>query len=141
MDVDLSPHPHRAPYAELGGPAATLDWATRALDRPVRGVTQQRTWNLSAIWRLDTDTGPVWVKHVPHFLAHEAAVLAWTGPPLVPEVLAVPGSDPGTALELLRPVAALRNAAVYARFLAHIEPSEHRYHAADVGGWLDRALR
>jgi aminoglycoside phosphotransferase (APT) family kinase protein len=54
---------------------------------------------------------------------------------------AVPGSDPGTALDLLRPVAALRNAAVYARFLANIEPAEHPYHTADVGEWLDRALR
>jgi Phosphotransferase enzyme family len=283
VDVDLSPHPHRAPYAEVGGPAATLDWAARVLGRPVLRVTQQRTWNLSAIWRLDTDTGPVWVKHVPHFFAHEPAVLTWIGPPLVPEVIAtadgrtvlahvpgedlhdaptgvrrriaelvhplqvkaaghvdellalgvpdrraglllraitevagdvpglpdrlaavaacgipdtlvhgdlhpgnvrgpepltvidwgdsfighpafdilrladddpdviegwiaqwrraVPGSDPGTALDLLRPVAALRNAAVYARFLANIEPSEYRYHAADVGEWLDRALR
>jgi len=37
---------------------------------------------------------------------------------------------------LLRPVAALRNAAAYAHFLANIEPVEHRYHAADVGAWL-----
>ena len=289
-DVDLSPHPHRAPYAELGGPAATLEWAARALDRPVLRVTQQRTWNLSAVWRLDTGTDPVWVKHVPHFFAHEPAVLSWLGAGPVPRLLAasggrmlmahvpgtdlheaptgvrrriaelihplqhkatghvdelialgvpdwrsgpltraitdvaagdprldalvaglperfaamaacgvpdtlahgdlhpgnvrgpdpltiidwgdsfighpafdilrlaegdpdlerdwvarwrrtVPGSDPGTALDLLRPVAALRNAAVYARFLANIEPAEHPYHAVDVGEWLDRALR
>jgi aminoglycoside phosphotransferase (APT) family kinase protein len=50
-----------------------------------------------------------------------------------------PGSDPGAAVELLRPVAALRNAAIYANFLANIEPDEHPYHARDVGFWLERA--
>ncbi|HEX6870576.1 MAG TPA: aminoglycoside phosphotransferase family protein, partial [Micromonosporaceae bacterium] len=52
---------------------------------------------------------------------------------------AVPGSDPDRAVELLRPVAALRNAVTYARFLANIEPSEHPYHRADVPDWLGRA--
>jgi aminoglycoside phosphotransferase (APT) family kinase protein len=44
----------------------------------------------------------------------------------------VPRSDPDTALELLTPVAALRSAVVYADFLDGIEPTEQRYHAADV---------
>lgn len=47
-----------------------------------------------------------------------------------------PGSDPLRAAALLRPVAALRNAAVYARFLDHIEPAEHTYHRLDVPHWL-----
>jgi hypothetical protein len=47
-----------------------------------------------------------------------------------------PGSDPLRAADLLRPVAALRNAAVYARFLDHIEPAEHTYHRLDVPHWL-----
>jgi hypothetical protein len=41
----------------------------------------------------------------------------------------------------LRPIAALRNAAVYAHFLDNIEPSEHPYHAADVPFWLAEAAR
>src|SRR5262249_56168596 len=77
--VDPTPQPCRAPYAELGGPAATLDWAARALDRPVLRAAQRRTWNLSAIWRLDTDGDPVWVKHVPSFFAHDAPLLAYLG--------------------------------------------------------------
>jgi aminoglycoside phosphotransferase (APT) family kinase protein len=52
----------------------------------------------------------------------------------------VPGSDPDTTLDLLAPVAALRSAVVYADFLDAIEPSEHRYHAADVAIQLRAAL-
>ena len=48
----------------------------------------------------------------------------------------VPGSDPLRAVELLRPVAALRAAAAYAAFLDAIEPAEWPYHAADVPGNL-----
>ncbi|MEO3928038.1 aminoglycoside phosphotransferase family protein [Micromonosporaceae bacterium B7E4] len=53
----------------------------------------------------------------------------------------VPGSAPARAVELLRPVAALRMAAVYADFLSRIEPSERVFHAADVPAYLDRAAR
>src|SRR5438067_1005611 len=80
VDVDLAPHPRRAPWAEPGGPRASLDWATEALaaaGRSVVGASQQRTWNLSAIWRLDTARGAVWLKQVPGFFAHEPAVLSW----------------------------------------------------------------
>lgn len=78
----LVPHPRRAPYAEIGGPSASLAWAAEALaahGRTVTAAAQQRTWNLSAIWRLETDTTPVWLKQVPAFFAHEAAVLRWLG--------------------------------------------------------------
>jgi hypothetical protein len=53
---------------------------------------------------------------------------------------AAPGSDPARAVAVLRPVAALRNAAVYAGFVANIEPSERRFHAHDVPVWLHRAV-
>ncbi|MBV1856168.1 aminoglycoside phosphotransferase family protein [Catellatospora tritici] len=306
-ELDLSPHPRRAAYAEPGGPAETLRWAASALaeaGRPAHTVAhQQRTWNLSAIWRLDTPAGPVWLKQVPVFFAHEAAVLRHLGrgphASLVPSLIAgahgrmlldhlpgddlygagpdvrdaiagdlhaiqltaateldtlralgvpdrrgsalvrfcadvvaahpehtddgvralvdglparlaevaacglpdtlvhgdlhpgnargdaqrrvildwgdcvlghpafdilrlteqvpadderllldawvrrwraaVPGSDPARAVELLRPVVALRNAAAYAGFLAAIEPTEHPYHADDVPFWLAQA--
>lgn len=91
--VDLSPHPRRAAYARPGGPAASMAWARDALDRP--GVTfhQQRTWNLSAIWRVDGPDGvPVaWLKQVPGFAAHEPAAIALAAavnPALVPPLRA-----------------------------------------------------
>ncbi|WP_433390407.1 aminoglycoside phosphotransferase family protein [Micromonospora sp. KLBMP9576] len=95
--VDLSADPLRAPYAEPGGPARSLTWATgelRRLDRPARTVTQQRTWNLSAIWRLDGPGGTAWLKQVPAFFRHEAAVLRWLGraaPEGTPTLLAEDG--------------------------------------------------
>ncbi|MFD0521422.1 phosphotransferase family protein [Paractinoplanes durhamensis] len=52
----------------------------------------------------------------------------------------VPGSRPQRAVELLRPVAALRNAVAYADFLDRIEPSEWPYHARDVPESLAAAL-
>jgi hypothetical protein len=309
VTVDLAPHPRRAAWAEPGGPAASLAWAEQALaaaGQPVRTTEQVRTWNLSALWRLTTGEGTVWLKQVPDFFSHEAAVLRWLGdhapgvtpvpiaaaggrmllahipgtdrhdasqaerlamladlhpvqlraagrvgellalgvpdrrtPVLagqvravvtdhggpewevrlagllagldvrlaalagcgVPETLvhgdfhpgnirsdgvhdgsegrtiidwgdsvighpafdllrmcegapepgelraawsrwwrtAIPGCDPERALALIAPVAALRNAAVYAGFLDAIEPSERPYHAADVGHWLEQA--
>ncbi|MET7832087.1 aminoglycoside phosphotransferase family protein [Micromonospora sediminicola] len=78
--VDLAPHPLRLPWAEAGGPEDSVAWATdelRRLGRPVTAVTQQRTWNLSAIWRLDTPLGPAWLKQLPPFARHEPAVLHW----------------------------------------------------------------
>lgn len=282
-------HPLRAAYARPGGPARSLAWAGEHV--LVTGAAQQRTWNLSAIWRIDTASGPVWLKHVPPFFSHEAAVLrylakahpagrwpdliaadasgrmlladipgddlyradiatrraivtdivrmqisaavnaetlaeagvpdrrgaamtewlsaladepwialrvsaaagcglpdtlvhgdlhpgnvrgsaaertiidwgdAFLGSPVfdvlrISETLsadeagdlvahwarlwraAVPGCDPERAVRLLAPVAALRNAAVYAGFLANIEPSEHRYHDKDVPFWMAEA--
>lgn len=53
---------------------------------------------------------------------------------------AVPGCDPLTALALMRPVHELRHAAVYADFLANIEPAEHPYHATDVPECLAGAV-
>lgn len=99
LGADLVPHARRAPWAEPGGPAASLAWASGVLDR--LGLTevtprQQRTWNLSAIWRMDGPAGPVaWLKQVPGFFTHEPAVLglvASVAPDLVPYVMAAGNS-------------------------------------------------
>ncbi|MFG1610017.1 phosphotransferase [Actinoplanes sp. NPDC049265] len=110
-DPDLSPEPLRAPYAEPGGPSASTRWAVSALaalGTPNAVATQRKTWNLSAVWRLDVAGAPVaWLKQVPEFFAHEPAVLglvAGVAPGLVPPLLAagsqgrmllahVPGED------------------------------------------------
>ncbi|WP_173068420.1 phosphotransferase [Phytohabitans houttuyneae] len=103
---DRAAHPLRAPYAEPGGPAGSLAWAGKVLaDAGWAGLTatQIRTWNLSAIWRLDESPPPggptvdgfaadgrprrAWLKQVPRFFRHEAAVLRWLG-------AAVPGAAP-----------------------------------------------
>lgn len=93
-------HPLRAPYAQPGGPAASLAWAAGQLDRlgrPATLVTQQRTWNLSAIWRLDGPRGTAWLKQVPVFFRHEAAVLRLLADdPATPTLLAA--ADEGRIL-------------------------------------------
>ncbi|MWB97299.1 aminoglycoside phosphotransferase family protein [Agromyces seonyuensis] len=76
--ADDAPEPRRAPYARPGGPAASLAWAHDALaaaGRRATGATQLRTWNLSSLHRLDTVDGPVWLKEVPWFFAHEPRVI------------------------------------------------------------------
>ncbi|MCV2392697.1 aminoglycoside phosphotransferase family protein [Actinotalea sp. M2MS4P-6] len=84
-------HPLRAPYAEPGGPAASLAWAREALGAPRLDAVQQRTWNVAAHWRL-TDRGQVtWLKQVPPYQETELAVLRWFGehaPHLGPRTLA-----------------------------------------------------
>jgi hypothetical protein len=45
---------------------------------------------------------------------------------------AVPGSEPARAAELIAPVAQMRQAIIYQRFLDGIEESERVYHRADV---------
>ena len=92
----IKPHPLRMAWAEPGGPKASLRWAG------VESGVQQRTWNLSSVWRLDG----AWLKEAPPFLTHEPEVLTWLGkhvPDLVPRVLKadesrmlladVPGTD------------------------------------------------
>ncbi len=88
--------PLRLPYARPGGPSESLAWARERLAGEYVSK-QQRTWNLSAIWRLDrSGSSPtnesqqpptVWLKQVPPFFAHEAAVLEWA-------TRAVPGTTP-----------------------------------------------
>ena len=91
----LHDDPLRLPYARPGGPAADLAWAASHVtitDDPV----QVRTWNLSSIWRIPTDNGLVWLKHVPPFFAHEPAMLfaLGAGAP-VPQIIA---GEPGRML-------------------------------------------
>ncbi len=86
-----APQPLRMAWARPGGPAATLAWAGDVLGRPVVSARQVRSWHLSSIWRLDTAAGPVWVKEVPGFAGHEAAVLGWLGRPSTPVVLGADG--------------------------------------------------
>lgn len=85
------PDPSRPPYAEPGGPTASTTWARTVLGNLVT-AHQERTWNLSAIWRLDDARGtPVaWLKQVPKFFAHEAETIRLVSklaPALVPYVV------------------------------------------------------
>jgi hypothetical protein len=81
-----------------------MQWAIDALavlGTPGATATQRKTWNLSAIWRLDAGGVSVaWLKQVPRFFDHEAAVLglvSGVAPGLVPPVLAV-GAEGRTLL-------------------------------------------
>ncbi|MGI9823814.1 phosphotransferase family protein [Agromyces sp. Marseille-Q5079] len=51
---------------------------------------------------------------------------------------AIPGSDAAEAMQLLAPIAALRQATIYHGFLERIEPDEHVYHRDDPAPWLAR---
>ena len=86
----LADEPLRQEWARPGGPAALLDWShERLAERGIRrtGPAQQmRSWNLSGIWRIPTSVGPVWLKAVPGFFAHEGAVMDWIGTPTAPEL-------------------------------------------------------
>jgi hypothetical protein len=54
-----------------------------------------RTWNLSSLWRMPVEGKTVWLKVVPHFFAHEGALLALMAGARVPTVL---GHDGGRML-------------------------------------------
>ena len=89
----LRPHPLRQRYAEPGGPAADLTWAKSALLQvgmvALGPATQVRTWNLSSIWRIPTESGTVWLKSVPPFFAHEGRLMSALARECVPTVLGV----------------------------------------------------
>jgi Phosphotransferase enzyme family len=88
----LDEHPLRLPWARPAGPALELAWAQRSLaacGREQCGPPQQiRTWNLSSIWSIPTTAGPVWLKSVPPFFAHEGRIIEWLAEPVVPPILA-----------------------------------------------------
>lgn len=97
--------PKRMPWAELGGPARSLEWARRALapsGHSAFQATQQRTWNLSTIWRLKPASAPhssIWLKQVPHFMSYEGRLLGWlnrAAPGAAPSLLAA--DDAGRSL-------------------------------------------
>lgn len=88
----LTDHPLRQTWARPGGPAELLAWADDRLaehgvERTGPGQ-QMRTWNLSALWRIPTADGRVWLKAVPQFFAHEGAVIDWVGAPAAPRLIA-----------------------------------------------------
>ncbi|MGC4894669.1 aminoglycoside phosphotransferase family protein [Micromonospora sp. DT31] len=133
--VDLAPHPRRPPWAHPGGPARSVAWATgelRRLGRTVTAVAQQRTWNLSAIWRLDTTHGAAWLKQLPAFARHEPTVLRWLALPGAPVLLAVgaqgrmlledvPGADRYGAPEAERAAVAAAHHQVQRRACAAVD--------------------
>ena len=122
--------PKRAAYARPGGPARSLAWAT-GITGPARAV-QQRTWNLSAIWALETPTARYWLKQVPAWLPREPVVLNWFAgvlPELVPRLLAV-GPD-GCELLADVPGVDLYDADLPTRLL--IEEQAHRFQVAALG--------
>jgi hypothetical protein len=84
----LHEHPLRQVWARPGGPTGLLSWADgRLAEQGVRRTAdadQMRTWNLSALWRLPTTAGRIWLKVVPDFFAHEGAVINWIGAPVAP---------------------------------------------------------
>ncbi len=98
-DGVLDEQPLRLPYAKPGGPAADLAWAARVLAE--RGLAfdappfQQRTWNLSSLWRLSAGGRTFWLKVTPPFMAFEGALIeALAGGP-VPTLI---GRDGGRIL-------------------------------------------
>lgn len=91
----LDDHPRRHAFARASGPAADLAWAKARLAerglRPTAPPTQVRTWNLSSLWRVPVEGQAVWLKVVPHFFAHEGALLAAMAGAQVPVLLAHDG--------------------------------------------------
>ena len=89
------PEELRTSWARLEGLKELLTWASDTLaaaGRPATGAAeQQRTWNLSGLFRLPTGQGPVWLKATPRFATDEASVIAAfarVDPALVPPVIA-----------------------------------------------------
>jgi len=95
----LDDHPRRHSFARPSGPAADLAWASALLaERGLRLTTpptQVRTWNLSSLWRMPVEGQTIWLKVVPHFFAHEGALLALMAGAQVPVLL---GHDGGRML-------------------------------------------
>jgi Phosphotransferase enzyme family len=103
----LDDHPQRLPYAKPGGPAADLAWAEGVLeargDVLIGPPAQERTWNLSSLWRLPLASGAAWLKVVPPFFAHEGDILTRLAGEAVPKIIGhdgprmllaeLPGSD------------------------------------------------
>jgi hypothetical protein len=87
----LADQPLRQTWAQPGGPADLLGWAEdRFTEQGIvrTGPAQQmRTWNLSALWRIPTTVGRIWLKAVPTFFAHEGAVIDWIGAPAAPRLI------------------------------------------------------
>ena len=140
---DLSPHPLRAPYAEPGGPARSLTWAAAELAGqgwPAVTALQQRTWNLSTVWRLDAADGQrAWFKEVPPMFGHEGALLGWLGghlPGVAPPLLA---ADPAQRRMVMRDVPGHDWVDADLAGRARIAEVAHRIHTY-AAGHLDELL-
>ncbi|MFI7675707.1 aminoglycoside phosphotransferase family protein [Actinophytocola sp. NPDC049390] len=148
--------PSRAHFATVDGLRDLFTWAHEALAGcgvAVTGpVTQRKTWNLAALFRLPTERGPVWLKALPAFATDEARVmaeLAAVDPTLVPEVLAsgegklllthLPGEDCWHASEDVLAAGIHRYVAAQA---ALTPPTwlRHRDYPAEIDALLDRDL-
>lgn len=94
--ADLTEDPHRLPYARAGGPAADLAWADRVLAglgwARIGPAEQDRTWNLSSLWRLPTSDGAAWLKVVPPSFEHESALVDCLRGEAVPTLLGRDGA-------------------------------------------------
>jgi Phosphotransferase enzyme family len=105
-----APEELRQSFARIDGIREALTWASNTLrtaGRPLtRSAEQYRTWNLAALFRLPTASGPAWLKITPSFATDEASVIAafaFVDPGLVPPVIGaaprhvlldhVPGED------------------------------------------------
>jgi hypothetical protein len=86
----LSDDPRRMPWADPGGPASDLAWACEQLSVDATCL-QHRTWNLSAIWSLCANGSTSWLKCIPDFFLHEAAILDVLSDHAVPHLLGVSG--------------------------------------------------
>ena len=72
-----------------------MAWNADVLGGRAAITAMQRTWNLSAIWRVERGAHRWWLKQLPTFLRSEPRVLAWLAaevPEHAPRVLAV-GDD------------------------------------------------
>jgi len=89
-DGTLTDDPKRMPWARAGGPTADLAWARATLgeDWATARTVHHRTWNLSSISELTANDDTAWLKCVPPFFAHEAAVLQALEPESVPRLIA-----------------------------------------------------
>jgi Phosphotransferase enzyme family len=97
----VRPQPHRATWAEVGGPRRLFDWAAGIV--PLAGTPRQvKTWNLSCLCRLPTTDGVVWAKATSTFASVDGDIIRHVralDPSLAPEPIAV---DLGRRWSLLR---------------------------------------
>ncbi len=117
----LAAQPLRQLWAEPGGPHELVAWARHRLADAGIALTgppeQRKSWNLSTLWRFPTELGPVWLKAVPDFFAHEGALMEQLGPAVTPQVHAaepgrlliadVPGDNMDSSGPMLEPMVAL----------------------------------
>ncbi|WP_345606202.1 aminoglycoside phosphotransferase family protein [Pseudonocardia adelaidensis] len=155
----LAPHEHRMPWAEPGGPARVLDWATaelRGVGRPLTGPpVQVKSWNLSCLYRLPATAGPVWLKCTPPFLGAEALAAGYVAehdPDLAPAVLAatadggctvmadVPGRDCWDADAATVAAVLPRYVAVQAALAGHALPGLPDRRVSTLAARADRLL-